>query len=53
MAIEPAEPQRGTDPRGTLISVQLRYAIAAPLSFIGLPALVVGGRAARLIEWTP
>ncbi len=53
VAIEPSESQRGTDPRGTLISVQLRYAIAAPLSFIGLPALVVGGRAARLIEWTP
>jgi Flp pilus assembly protein TadG len=53
VAIEPPEAQRGTDPRGTLILVRLRYAIAAPLSFIGLPALVVRGEAARLMEWTP
>jgi hypothetical protein len=53
LRIDPPEPQRGLDPRGTLISVDLRYAIAAPLSFIGLPALVVGGHAARVMEWTP
>jgi Flp pilus assembly protein TadG len=53
VVIEPPEAQRGSDPRGTLISVRLRYAIAAPLSFIGLPALVVRGEAARLMEWTP
>lgn len=53
VAIDPPERQRGTDPRGTLVSVRLRYAIAAPLSFIGLPALIVRGDAARLMEWTP
>lgn len=51
--IEPPELQRGSDPRGTLLFVRLRYAIAAPLSFIGLPAFVVRGDAARLMEWTP
>lgn len=51
--IDPPQAQRGSDPRGTLIVVRLRYAIAAPLSFIGLPALVVRGEAARLMEWTP
>lgn len=51
--IDPPELQRGTDPRGTLVSVNLRYAIAAPLSFVGLPAFIVQGQAARLIEWTP
>jgi Flp pilus assembly protein TadG len=51
--IDPSQAQRGSDPRGTLVLVQLRYAIAAPLSFIGLPALVVRGQAARLMEWTP
>jgi hypothetical protein len=53
VVIEPPEAQRGSDPRGTLIFVRLRYAIAAPLSFIGLPALIVRGEAARLMEWTP
>jgi Flp pilus assembly protein TadG len=53
VAIEPAEAERGTDPRGTLVSVQLRYALAAPLSFAGLPLLIVRGAAARLVEWTP
>ncbi len=51
--IEPPAPDRGSDPRGTLLFVRLRYAIAAPLSFIGLPAFVVRGEAARLMEWTP
>lgn len=51
--IEPAGSERGSDPRGTLLFVRLRYAIAAPLSFIGLPAFVVRGDAARLMEWTP
>lgn len=53
VAIEPPQAQRGSDPRGTLIAVRLRYALAAPLSFIGLPALLVRGEAARLMEWTP
>jgi hypothetical protein len=53
VAIDPPEAQRGSDPRGTLLFVRLRYAIAAPLSFIGLPAFVVRGQAARLMEWTP
>ena len=53
ISIEPTEAERGSDPRGTLLFVRLRYAIAAPLSFIGLPAFVVRGDAARLMEWTP
>lgn len=53
VVIDPPEAQRGSDPRGTLILVRLRYAIAAPLSFIGLPSLIVRGEAARLMEWTP
>jgi len=51
--IEPPQAERGSDPRGTLLFVRLRYAIAAPLSFIGLPAFVIRGDAARLMEWTP
>jgi hypothetical protein len=53
VAIEPPAEQRGSDPRGTLVLVRLRYPIAAPVPFIGLPALVVRGEAARSIEWTP
>lgn len=53
VTIEPPAAQRGSDPRGTLVLVHLRYVIAAPLSFIGLPALVVRGDAARSVEWTP
>jgi Flp pilus assembly protein TadG len=53
VVIEPPEARRGSDPRGTLVLVHLRYTIAAPLSFIGLPALVVRGDAARVMEWTP
>ena len=51
--IDPPEAQRGTDPRGTLLAVHLRYAVAAPLSFVGLPPFVVRGDAARSVEWTP
>jgi hypothetical protein len=51
--IDPPEAQRGSDPRGTILVVRLRYAVAAPLAFIGLPPLVVRGDAARSIEWTP
>lgn len=53
ISIEPPAEQRGNDPRGTLVLVRLRYALAAPLSFIGLPALVVHSEAARSMEWTP
>lgn len=53
VVIDPPQPQRGSDPRGTLVHVRLGYAIAAPLSFIGLPALIVRGEAARSMEWTP
>lgn len=53
VTIDPPVEQRGSDPRGTLVVVHLRYAMAAPLSFIGLPALLVRGDAARSIEWTP
>ena len=53
VVIDPPEAQRGSEPRGTLLFVRLRYAVAAPLAFAGLPALVVRGEAARVIEWTP
>jgi Flp pilus assembly protein TadG len=53
VAIDPPQAQRGSDPRGTLVRVRLRYTVAAPLSFVGLPELVVRGEAARLMEWTP
>jgi hypothetical protein len=53
VSIEPPAEQRGSDPRGTLVLVRLRYAIAAPLSFVGLPALIVHSAAARSMEWTP
>jgi hypothetical protein len=53
VVIDPPEALRGSEPRGTVVFVRLRYPIAAPLSFIGLPALMVRGEAARLIEWTP
>ena len=51
--IDPPEAQRGSDPRGTLLFVRLRYGIASPAWFLGLPAFVVRGDAARLMEWTP
>jgi hypothetical protein len=53
--IEPAanEPPRNADPRGSLIRVELGYALPAPLGFAGLPRLMVRGAAARRIEWTP
>lgn len=51
--IDPPAELRGSDPRGTLVLVRLQYAISSPLSFIGLPALVVRGEAARSMEWTP
>jgi Flp pilus assembly protein TadG len=53
VSIEPPAEQRGSDPRGTLVLVRVRYALAAPLSFIGLPAVVVHSEAARAMEWTP
>ena len=48
-----AEPPRSSAPRGSLLRVRLRYAIALPLGFVGLPRLVVEGAAARRVEWTP
>ncbi len=53
VSIEPPLAQRGSDPRGTVVVIRLRYALAAPLSFIGLPPLVVRSEAARAMEWTP
>ena len=53
ITIDPPEPQRGSDPRGTVLRVHLGYPVAAPLAFIGLPAFIVRGDAARLMEWTP
>ena len=55
VTIEPAqnEPPRLSAPRGSLLRVQLRYAVPVPLGFAGLPRLVVEGKAARRIEWSP
>jgi hypothetical protein len=53
VTVEPVASDRGPEPRGALLRVRLRYAIAAPLGFIGLPQVVVRGDAARRIEWTP
>lgn len=53
VAVIPTASDRGPAPRGGLLRVSLRYAIAAPLGFIGLPQLVVHGDAARRIEWAP
>lgn len=52
------EPKQGTAPRdraprGSLLRIRLDYAVPVPLGFLGLPAVAVTGRAARLIEWTP
>ncbi len=53
--IEPRQDEqpRSRDPRGTLLRVSLDYAVGVPLRFVGLPDIVVAGRAARVIEWTP
>jgi len=53
VTVIPGASDRGPAPRGGLLRVSLRYAIAAPLGFIGLPQLVVRGDAARRIEWAP
>lgn len=53
VTVDPVAADRGPEPRGALLRVRLRYAIAAPLGFIGLPQIVVRGDAARRIEWTP
>ena len=55
VVIEPmqGQPPRNATPRGSLIRVRLRYAVALPLGFAGLPQLVVEGFAARRIEWSP
>jgi Flp pilus assembly protein TadG len=44
---------RSGDPRGTLLRVELSYAVPVPLGFVGLPEVAVAGRAARVIEWKP
>ena len=53
VTVDPVAADRGPQPRGALLRVRLRYALAAPLGFIGLPQVVVRGDAARRIEWTP
>jgi Flp pilus assembly protein TadG len=53
VVIEPTEGSRSSTPRGSLLRVRLRYAIAVPLGFVGLPRLIVEGAAARRVEWTP
>ena len=47
------EMPRSNDPRGSILRVDLRYTVAAPLAFSGLPSVTVAGSAARVIEWTP
>jgi len=53
--IEPREHEvpRSHDPRGSLLKVELRYGVGVPLAFAGLPSVIVGGSATRMIEWTP
>ena len=51
VSIDPPAEQRGSDPRGTLVFVRLRYAVAAPFAFVS--PLIVRGEAARSMEWTP
>ncbi len=53
--IRPGEDEapRSNDPRGSLLRVELRYLVPAPLGFAGIPSVAVGGFAARVIEWTP
>ena len=55
VTIEPAQnaPPRSSAPRGSLVRVELRYVVPLPLGFAGLPRLVVLGKAARRIEWSP
>ena len=55
VTIEPQESEqaRALDPRGTLLHVSLAYGVPMPVAFLGLPEVVVTGRAARVIEWTP
>jgi len=55
VTIEPAQnaPPRSGAPRGSLVRVELRYVVPLPLGFAGLPRLVVLGKAARRIEWSP
>lgn len=55
MRIEPGQHDmpRSNDPRGSLLRVELRYALAAPLAFAGLPTVTVSAVAARVVEWTP
>jgi hypothetical protein len=44
---------RSADPRGSLLRVDLEYAIPVPLAFTGVPSVTVAGHAARIVEWTP
>jgi Flp pilus assembly protein TadG len=44
---------RSNDPRGSLLRVELRYVVGAPLAFSALPSVTVAGFAARVVEWTP
>jgi Flp pilus assembly protein TadG len=53
VSIDPPAEQRGTQPRGTLVVVRVRYTVPSPFALIGLGTLAVRGEAARSIEWTP
>jgi Flp pilus assembly protein TadG len=48
-----SELPRSADPRGTLLRVDLDYAVPVPLAFAGLPRVAVTGHAARIVEWKP
>jgi hypothetical protein len=47
------DPPRSSEPRGVLLRVRLHYPVPVPLGFVGLPRVIVGGEAARRIEWSP
>ena len=55
VVIEPTQGEvpRSSTPRGSLIRVRLRYPLPVPLAFVGLSRLIVGGTAARRVEWAP
>lgn len=43
----------GERPRGVLVEVRVRYRVDAPLAFVGLQGLEVGGRSVRRMEYVP
>lgn len=55
VSIDPPQSRapRNSEARGSLVRVDLRYAIPIPLALVGLSRFVVEGQATRRIEWSP